>query len=213
MLPNGICRIREFLLRVVVSRCKMTEFSQQDEKQRLEEVVQQLSEPLLHYLRRYTGDPVLAEDLCQETLIRVAQGLPHFQGKAGLQTWAFSIATRVVAGHFRQPANRLHVVEFDESMDLPDSQLPIDERLVIDEMNTCIRSLIDTLPEDYRAALILHDLQNLTAQEVAEICDCSQATAKIRIHRARGRLKQAMQQACCFYRDGDNVLRCDRKSA
>jgi len=177
----------------------------------LEQGVQQLSEPLLRYLRRYVGEPAVAEDLLQETLIRIARGLPSFAGRASVKTWAFSIATRVAADHFRQPANRVHMVEVDESVELSDGERTVDQRLVIDEMNACVRQVIDSLPEDYRAALILHDLEGLTAVQTAEICGCSLATAKIRIHRARLRLREALQHECDFYRDTDNVLRCDRK--
>lgn len=95
--------------------------------------------------------------------------------------------------------------------DLPDTERPIDERVVVDEMNACVRQVIDSLPGDYRAALVLHDLEGLTAEQTAEICGCFLATAKIRIHRARDRLRKALQLQCEFYRDTDSVLRCDRK--
>jgi RNA polymerase sigma-70 factor (ECF subfamily) len=86
-----------------------------------------------------------------------------------------------------------------------------DENLVVDEMNSCVREVIDSLPEDYRTALVLHDLEGQTAAQVAEIAGCSVATAKIRIHRARRRLKEALDEECRFYRDSNNVFRCDRK--
>lgn len=65
--------------------------------------------------------------------------------------------------------------------------------------------------EDYRTALVLHDLEGQTAAQVAEIVGCSLAAAKIRIHRSRQRLKQALEKECRFYRDAENVFRCDRK--
>ena len=86
-----------------------------------------------------------------------------------------------------------------------------DQKLVVDEMSSCMREVIDSLPEDYRTALVLHDLEGQTAAQVAEIAGCSIATAKIRIHRARRRLKKALEEECRFYRDGENVFRCDRK--
>jgi len=66
-----------------------------------------------------------------------------------------------------------------------DTDLPVDERLIIDEMNSCVREVIDSLPEDYRAAIVLHDLEGQSAKETAEVVGCSVATAKIRI-RAKG---------------------------
>lgn len=174
-------------------------------------IADEISGPLLRYLERNVGEHGLAEDLLQETLIRVARGLPNFDGRASTKTWAFSIATRVVADHFRNPANRAHIVDVDEWPEVPDAERCIDDRLVIDEMSGCVRQVIESLPEDYRVALVLHDLEGLTAEQTAQICGCTLSTAKIRIHRARLRLREALQKECKFYRDSDNVLRCDRK--
>ena len=176
------------------------------------QVVEELSPALLRYLERYVGDRHLAEDLLQETLIRVSRGLAGFDGRAKLKTWAFSIATRVAADHFRQPANRLRIVDVADAPEPADSDPSVEQQLVVDEMNVCVRGVIDSLPEDYRAALVLHDLEGLTAAQTAEVCGCSLATAKIRIHRARQRLQEALRAECDFYRDGDNVFRCSRKS-
>lgn len=176
------------------------------------EMAAQLSKPLLRYLQRYAGDRALAEDLLQETLIRIARGLPQFTGRSSLQTWAFSIATRVAADYFRQPVHRVHIVDIEESPELPERDLAADEQLVVDEMNSCVRQVIDSLPEDYRAGLVLHVFEGLTAAQTAEVIGCSVPTAKIRIHRARSRLKEALQTECDFYRSAENVLRCDRKA-
>lgn len=184
----------------------------QTDKLSFAEVARQLSAPLLQYLARYVGDRELAEDLLQETLIRIARALPGFEGRSELKTWAFSIATRVAADHFRQPANRVAIVDMTDAPDVAASERPVDQRLVIDEMNGCVRQVIDSLPEDYRAALLLHDIEGLTADQTAEITGCTVATAKIRIHRARARLTSALQRECDFYRDAEAVFRCDRKS-
>ena len=103
------------------------------------------------------------------------------------------------------------MVEIDETVIDHALDTDIDQRLVIDEMSSCVREVIDSLPEDYRTALVLHDLEGQTAAQVAEIAGCSLAAAKIRIHRARRRLKEALNQECSFYRDEENVFRCDRK--
>lgn len=102
-------------------------------------------EPLLRYLESYVGDRALAQDLLQETLIRIDRGLPGVEGRASLKTWAFSIVTRVAADHFRRPVNRARIVDVDESVPLADADRSVDERLVVDEMNSCVREVIDSL--------------------------------------------------------------------
>ena len=174
-------------------------------------LARELSPPLLRYLTRYVGDAATADDLLQETLVRVLRGLPGFAGRSSVKTWAFSIATHVAADHFRRPENGIQIVELDEAMGAQADTPDVDEHLVIDEMNQCVRKVIASLPADYRAALVVHDLEGLTAQQTAEVCECSLATAKIRIHRARIRLKTMLRQECEFYRDSGDVLRCDRR--
>lgn len=174
-------------------------------------VARDLAQPLLRYLERYVGDRAVAEELCQETLVRVNKGLASFAGRSSVKTWAFSIANRVAADYLRRPERRVRIVELNEVAEPMDPDPAIDERVVLDEMNECIRGVIDSLPETYRAALILHDLEGLTVEQTAEICECSVATAKIRIHRARQRLRQALNAQCDFYRGTDSVFRCDRK--
>jgi len=175
-------------------------------------VATELREPLGRYLQRFVDDVHLAEDLLQETLIRISRGLSDFEGRSSVKTWAFSVATRTAIDHLRSSRARSEIEEMDETEAHPAPDPEIDARLVIAEMNSCVREVIDRLPPDYRAAILLHDLEGLTAAETAEIIGTSIATAKIRIHRARARLKQALEQECTFYCDRDQTLRCDRKA-
>lgn len=177
-----------------------------------EVIARELAEPLLHYLERYVGDRAVADDLRQETLLRVARGLASFDGRSAVKTWVFSIATRVAAEYFRDPGRRTQIVEMDEIAEPADPGQAIDERVVVGEMTACIREVIDSLPELYRAPLILHDLENLTAAQIADICECSVSAVKIRIHRARSRLRDALSKQCDFYRGDGGEFRCDRKT-
>jgi RNA polymerase sigma-70 factor (ECF subfamily) len=70
-----------------------------------EGVAEELSNPLRSYLERLAGNRATAEDLLQETLVKIARGLPAFEGRSSVKTWAFSIATRVATDHFRRPAS------------------------------------------------------------------------------------------------------------
>ncbi len=183
----------------------------EDERAVLAEVHDELSPMLLRYLQRVVGERADAEDLLQETLIRVARGAAGFDGRSSVKTWAFAIATRVAADHLRRPDRRARIVEIDEAETEEAAADPVEERLISGEMNACIREVIDSLPGDFRSALVLHEFEGMTAAQVAEVLGCSVATAKIRIHRGRERLREALRRGCDFYRDGESTFRCDRK--
>lgn len=168
--------------------------------------------PLLHrYLVRQVGDVSHADDLVQETLLKIAQGLPGFAGRASLKTWVFTIANHVVTDFLRKPQQRARIVDVDEAATVEDTAPPLEARLIIDEMNHCVREVIDSLPPDYRSALILYDLEEMPLDQCAGVLDITPGAAKVRIHRARQRLREALQQSCGFYRDEQQVLRCTRK--
>ena len=67
----------------------------------------------------------------------------------------------------------MRIVHVAEAPELPDPDPSVDQRLVVDEMNVCVRQVIDSLPEDYRVALVLHDLEGLTVAQVAQVGRCS----------------------------------------
>jgi len=168
--------------------------------------------PLLRrFLQRQIGNPATADDLLQETLIRVARGLAGFAGNASPKTWMFAIASNVVTDHLRQPARRRQIVDIEDVPDLADGAVAVDERMEFDEMNQCVREVIDSLPPDYRTALILHDLEDMDCEQTAKVMGVSLGAAKVRIHRARARLKAALEKSCGFYHDSDSVFRCSRR--
>jgi RNA polymerase sigma-70 factor (ECF subfamily) len=175
--------------------------------------------PILGYLRRLTRDVSLAEELAQETFFRVSRNLSGFRGDAKLTTWLYRIATRVYLDHRRKEAVRSAVAE-----ELPPELLVVpaagsaaaagprlpDLLFEGSEMGRCIREFVDRLPPDYRTAIVLHDLQGLTNPEIAEVLDCSLDTVKIRVHRARQRLRSLLGDNCDLDYE-DDVVRCDRK--
>ncbi len=177
-----------------------------------EELAIELGPQLRVYLERMVHNAADADDLLQETLLRIARGLPGFEGRASVKNWSYRIASNAAIDFLRKSSNA-GVVEFNH--DVADELLiePDDEdRLILDEMNHCVLEVVDGLPPMYRAALVLHHLQGRTAAETAQILDISLANAKVRIHRAKARLREALDCACEFYISDDGTLRCDRKT-
>jgi RNA polymerase sigma-70 factor (ECF subfamily) len=81
-----------------------------------------------------------------------------------------------------------------------------------DEMSGCVQQYVAQLSDQYRAVILLHDTQGLTNPEIAEMLDLSLATVKIRLHRARKRLRETLDRACSFSHDDRGVLICEPKA-
>ena len=79
------------------------------------------------------------------------------------------------------------------------------------DMGHCVREFIERLSDSYRTVIFLHDLHGMTNPEIAQALDCSLATVKIRLHRARTRLKEALAKGCDFSYDERGVFVCRRK--
>jgi RNA polymerase sigma-70 factor (ECF subfamily) len=175
---------------------------------------------ILRYLERMTGDPDLAEDLAQETFARVARGLDQFRGESKLTTWLYRIATNAFLDHRRRLGTRTTEVPTmdldilpDESSDIGDPTPKLPDRLLDDsEMGRCVREFVDGLPPEHRAVIVLHDLEGFKNREIAEILGYSLGATKVRVHRARQRLREVLGENCEFYRSEDDVLQCGRKS-
>jgi RNA polymerase sigma-70 factor (ECF subfamily) len=185
-----------------------------------EEIHASHREGILRYLHRMTRDLSLAEELTQESFLRVSRGLPSFRGDSKLSTWLYRIATNVYLDQRRKEASRVRdpealppaLIDPPDPASLSGSGPKLPDRLFEDsEMGSCIREFVDRLAPDQRAVVILHDLEGLKNTEIAQILDCSLDTVKIRVHRARQKLKALLGEHCDFDYSQEDELRCDRK--
>ena len=174
---------------------------------------------ILRYLTRIVG-PDDAEDVAQEVFDKVNRGLQGFQGKSGLSTWIYRIATnsaidrsRSVSFKYEKECKPFEDETMQDSSSVPESPTtPAADQLVIrKEMSDCVNEFIDALPPDYKTVLVLSELEGLANKKIAEILGISQDNVKIRLHRARARLKKALKSGCDFYYNDVNALACDRK--
>ena len=174
---------------------------------------------ILQYLTRIVG-PNEAEDIAQDVFDKINSGLGGFQGKSKLSTWIYRIATNAAVDRCRSAAYK-HAADhiaIEDSSDhhsqcvQEDHKPPSTDQLVIQkEMSACINEYIDKLPTDYKTVIVLSEQEGLANKEIAEILDISLNNVKIRLHRARAKLKAALNEACEFYYTDQNTLACDRK--
>ncbi len=169
---------------------------------------------ILKYVGSMVHDPVEAQDLAQETFLRAHRSREALRDEGATLTWLYRIATHVCLDRLRQRARR-SPLEWGtpvEEMDLADAGPPLQQVIEQSEMSACVQDYLAGLSDSYRAALLLHDLHELTAAQIAELLGISVATAKIRLHRARLKLRAALEAGCFFSRDERDVLVCERRN-
>ncbi|MEE8578070.1 MAG: RNA polymerase sigma factor [candidate division Zixibacteria bacterium] len=176
--------------------------------------------PVYNYVLRMVKDRPSAEELTQDVFVRIYRSLSDFRGESELSTWVFKIATNVSLDHFRSKShkNAERDSTFDEealSSESPRENvqefLSVEDELINAEMAGCVKGYIDDLPGDYRAVLLLHDHQGFKNREIAKITGASLENVKIRLHRARNKMRGVFSSKCNIYRDGRDVLRCVEK--
>ena len=169
---------------------------------------------VFRYLARLVGESE-AEDLTQSVMLKVSEGLRDFRGDSSLSTWIYRIATNTALDKLR---GKTVEVLSSEELESDDDDVPpaaqsasVETTAIREEMNECIREFVGRLPEAYKAVMVLSELEQFKNAEIAAILGTSLDTVKIRLHRARERLRKELDTGCHFYRDECDELACDRK--
>jgi RNA polymerase sigma-70 factor (ECF subfamily) len=164
------------------------------------------------YLTRMVGE-FEAEDLTQDVFIKIDRALQDFRGESALSTWVYRIATNAALDRLRSLSFQWMSQKCSTEDLIAEGELEIDDRnvwtgektpqvepmLYRKEMNACILDFVERLPEDYRAVLVLSEFEELSNHEIAEILGITLNTVKIRLHRARERLKNELAAKCDSY--------------
>lgn len=174
------------------------------------------------FVLRMVQDPAVADELTQDVFLKAYRAWDNFRGDVSERIWLFRIARNTCLDHWRSPRaetrrpaslDHLGVGGLEPDPDRVDPSghqpaLSVDQAARQAQMSACVQDFVASLPETLRSPLILHDVDGLTHAEIAETLGCSIAAAKMRLHRARTRLQDMMEQRCDLFADERNVLSC-----
>jgi len=161
------------------------------------------------FIARLVKDEWIAEDLIQDTFIRVQQNINSVKDQSKLSSWIFRIAYNLCQDHFKSQKKSRHGQIKPETTPGPGIEISLQKELEQFQMGACVQEQIDLLPEHQRIVLILYDLFDFKHTEIADMLDITQENAKVRLHRARKSLKSILKDKCRFEWDGRNVLVCE----
>lgn len=171
------------------------------------------------FVYRFVHDGARADELTQDAFLKALKGWAAYRGEAPERVWLLRIARNVCLDYLRAPVSQRGA---DASIDTLLGQrveprvasagrnepLSVEDSARIAQMTDCVQDFVQSLPEGLRTPLILHDIEGLTNGEIAEVLGCSVEAAKMRLHRARAKLREMMEQRCDLFHDERNVLSC-----
>ena len=149
-------------------------------------------------LRRFGLDPDEADEVAQEVFVRAWRGLARFEERSQFSTWLYRIAFNEAQRRLsRRPAPRAEPDpgrEDDPILLLPESPGSGPEAQTLDrEFEDTLERALDELPADWRAAVVLRDIEGLSTQDAAEIVGVREAAFKSRLHRGRMQLRALLE--------------------
>jgi RNA polymerase sigma-70 factor (ECF subfamily) len=167
------------------------------------ELVGRYRNQIINFVYRMTNDYDGAADLAQETFVRVYKAVDRYKTSHAFSTYIYRIATNLAISELRKRKRRrvISLTGFFQgkegaepvAFDPPDGQPLQDDAMVGSERNNAVARSIATLPEKYRAPLVLRDVEGKSYEEISRILETREGTVKSRISRARGLLREKLQ--------------------
>jgi RNA polymerase sigma-70 factor, ECF subfamily len=168
----------------------------------------QYYQPVKKFILASVRNESVADDLVQETFIRIQQNLERLRDTAKISSWIFQIAYHLCQDHFRSlKKSSSHEEIHDGLVNLEET--PVQKRLEQSEMSQCVQDKLKLLPESQRSIIILAEVMEFSHQEIADILGLTVENVKVRLHRARKRFKSILEKSCTFEVDERNVLVCE----
>jgi len=160
-------------------------------------IVHRFKDRLHNFLYRYTHNHEDCEDLVQETFLRVYRSRQSYKRIAKLSTWIYTIALNLAKTMYKKKQRMktfsIHEDETnpdDRAFDIEDTSILQDEKLHLkNSMDELEKALVE-LNDDFREAIVLRDIQQLSYEEISEITGTPMGTVKSRINRARVQLQE-----------------------
>jgi RNA polymerase sigma-70 factor (ECF subfamily) len=159
-----------------------------------EELVRIHADRLYAVVLRLCAGPHEAEEVTQEAFLRAWRAIGRFDGRSQLFTWLYRIGVNEAKRRAQRSERRLRTVSLEESTseppDLSGAPEPRAERRAL---RAALERSVRGLPFEYRAPLVLRDIEGLSTKDAAEILGMSEAALKSRLHRARASVRDALR--------------------
>jgi RNA polymerase sigma-70 factor, ECF subfamily len=166
----------------------------------LQEIMRRNNRRLFRTARSIIGSEWEAEEVVQDAYVKAFRALENFREEAQLATWLTRIVIHEAQGRLRRRREHLPLSELDDTtmgeiIQFPGGGLNIDpeRQTALSEIRSFLEQSIDALPEPFREVFVLREIEGLSVEETAQVLSVAPETVKTRLHRARMRLRRALQ--------------------
>ena len=176
-----------------------TELSDEQRRRLFEAQVMPLTDRLYGAAMRYTRDPVDAQDLLQEAIVKAYRSFHQYQQGTNLKAWLYRVLHTTFLSMYRKQQRRPQENLTDDWGDHTLFDAVVDSGSVEEEVlgaftDQAVKDALADLPEQFRMAVYLADIEGFAYREIAEIMDTPVGTVMSRIHRGRKGLQQALTE-------------------
>jgi len=163
------------------------------------------------FINMTTRNRWVSEDLTQETFLKAYNSIDSLNDISKIKSWLIRIAYNLCLDHFKaEPKHKFDSFNSIEEL-FSANFLPAGKQMERSEMSKCVQEKMLLLPQSYRTILHLFDIAGLTHREIAEVLDVHVGNVKVRLHRARKKMKEILKEHCNFSNDERAVLICTPK--
>jgi RNA polymerase sigma-70 factor (ECF subfamily) len=167
----------------------------------LNDLMERHATPVFHFLCRMVGNEDDANDLAQETFVRVFKSCKSFRAEQRFSTWLFTIAANLARNHFRWRSRHPNLsldaenAETEQSLGdtLPANSPTPKEAAIAGERAAAVRAAVKNLPEDLREAVVLCEWEERSIADAATILEATPKAVESRLYRARGILRERLK--------------------
>jgi RNA polymerase sigma-70 factor (ECF subfamily) len=167
-----------------------------------ERFVEHFRSKIFHYSWMMCGRPEDAEEVAQETILKVFENIDQLRDIERVRSWVFRIAKNACLMQKRKsvfaPTHEVSIDELSPAAELSDESRPPDAELLRSELHAVVERVIQELPPLNRAVVLLRDMEELSTEETAGILDVSTDVVKTRLHRGRIAMRQKLD---CYVRN------------
>lgn len=174
-------------------------------------IVEQYQDEVRRFINMTVKNHWVADDLAQESFIKAYKSIDSLEDISKIKSWLIRIAYNLCLDYFKTVSrNKFDSLDSIEE-ELSANILPIGKQLERNEMSRCVQEKMLLLSQSYRTILCLSDIAGLTHHEIAEVLEVNVGNVKVRLHRARMKMKEIFNQHCHFGNDERAVLVCTPK--